>query len=123
MAIKKRKEPPADIFLRSHQTVFITVNLGNAQIGGSVLKFKNSSEVFAKGKIKNVRIGKGEDLVGTTLKITTNVLDSNSSTNKISVTHDFKNGIPATFPFYDTVDNEGDIFSLTTEYVFKIEIL
>lgn len=123
MAIKKRKEQPADIFVRSYQTVFITVNIGNAQIGGSVLKFKKSPDVFAKGKIRNLKIGKGEDLVGKTLKITTNVLDSNSSTNKISITHDFNNGVPPTFPFYGTVDNDGDVFSLTTEYVFKIEIL
>lgn len=123
MAIKKRNEPPKDIYVRSYQTVFITVNIGNAQIGGSVLKFKNSTDVLAKGKIRNLKIGKGEDLVGKTLKITTNVLDSNSSTNKISITHDFKNGVPATFPFYDTVDNDGDVFSLTTAYHFKIEIL
>lgn len=123
MTIKKRKKPPADIFVRSYQTVFITVNIGNAQIGGSVLKFKHSTDVFAKGKINNFKIGKGEDLVGKTLKITTNVLDSNSSTNKISITHDFKNGFTSTFPFYGTVDNEGDVFSLTTEYNFKIEIL
>lgn len=123
MAIKKRTEPPADIFVRSYQTVFISVNIGNAQIGGSVLKFKNTTDVFERGKIKNLKLGKGEDLVGRTLKITTNVLDSNSSTDKISVTHDFKNGIPATFPIFDTIDNDGDIFSLITEYHFKIEIL
>lgn len=123
MEIKKRKKPPADIFVRPYQTVFLTVNIGNAQIGGSVLKFKNSPDVLAKGKIRNLKIGKGEDLLGKTLKINTNVLDSNTSTDKIFITHDFKNGVPSTFPFYDTVDNDGDVFSLTTEYHFKIEIL
>jgi hypothetical protein len=119
MAIKKRIEPPVDVFVQPGETAFLTIIIGNAQIGGSIVKFKDSSTVFAKGKIKDLEIGKAEDLVGKTLKITTNVLDSNTATDKISVTHNFKNGTPASFPFFDSVDNAGDIFSLITEYNFK----
>ena len=123
MAIKKRTEPPADLFVQAGDTIFLTIDIGNAQIGGSILKFEDEPTVFEKGKIKNLETGRADDLIGRTLKITSNVLDSNSSTNKIAITHRFKKAVPDAFQYFDTVNNDGDILSLSTRYNFKNQIL
>ena len=119
MAIKKRTEPPVDIDVDRGNETFVTIIIGNTQIGGSVLKFKDSNQVLEKGEIKNFPLGKGSDLVGRTLKVTTSVLDSNTSTNKMIVTHKFPNCTLDSFEYEDQVDEDGDIFQLIVHYNFK----
>ncbi len=118
MAIRKRNET-VDLKVSRNENIMLTVTIGNAQIGASVMRLKGSSEVIAKGEIENLDLGMGSDLVGKTLKITTNILDMNDQTNGIVVTYYFHNCTPPVVVFDDTVDNDGDIFSFLIEVNFK----
>jgi hypothetical protein len=122
MAIKDKKEPPVDVEVKQTEKVFITVIVGNQQIGGSILQYKGEPEPFEKGRIKEVELGKGAKLTGKELLIETNVLDSNTATNKIVVRHVFKNDKGneiAKFEYEDEVVTHRDILSLKTQYNFK----
>jgi len=121
MTVKKRVEPPVDIVVKSNSVVLMTIIIGNKQIGGGILEFKNE-DPFAKGKIKNVQIGKGKDLFDKPLLVTTNVLDSNTAHNRITITHVFtyENGDEIeTILIEDEVDNHKDILSTSATYNFK----
>ena len=98
--------------------IYLDITIGNAQIGGSVVRFAGNTAIIGKGSITNLNLGLGQSLVGQTLQVVTNVLDVNSVTNGIVVTNYFHNATPAIYPYSDTVDNDGDIFSLTTQYNF-----
>jgi hypothetical protein len=122
MAIKERKEPPVDIEVKQSEKIFITVIVGNQQIGGSILQYKGEPEPFEKGRIKDLELGKGSKLEGKALLIQTNVLDSNTATNKIVIRHVFKNDKGneiIKFEYVDEVATHRDIFSLQTQYNFK----
>lgn len=118
MAIKKRNET-FDIKVSQADEVFLTITIGNAQIGGNVVRFKGSSKVIAKGEVENLDLGKSEDLVGKTIRITTNILDVNEQTNGIVVTYFFDSCTPAATVLHDTVESDGDIFSFIVEVTFK----
>ena len=118
MAIKKSSKT-VSLKAATDEIVFLTITIGNAQIGGNVVRFKNSSDVIGKGEIKNLQLGTGIDLSGSTLKVTTNILDVNEQTNGIVVTYFFSGCIPAATMFHDKVDNDGDIFSYLVEFNFK----
>jgi len=116
--IKKRTET-AELETQNDAQVLLTVTIGNAQIGGNVVRFKDAPVLLAKGEITRLVIGNGSELVGKTLKIVTNILDVNEQTNKIVVTYFVEGCTPLVTVFNDTVGNEGDIFSLTVEFTFK----
>ena len=118
MAIKKSSKT-VSLKAASDENVLLTITIGNAQIGGNVVKFKNSSDVIGKGEIINLELGMGADLSGRTLKVTTNILDVNEQTNGIVVTYFFSGCTPAATMFHDKVDNDGDIFSYLVEFNFK----
>jgi hypothetical protein len=118
MAQKKRTEPVQTVTVKPDKNISLTVVIGNAQIGSSVVKFKGDDEILEKGVIKNLALGKGEEIVGRTLRVVTRVLDSNSSTNKIVVTHKLENGTPKTFEYEDDVAANQDVFTLVTDYKF-----
>ena len=101
------------------ENVLLTISIGNAQIGGSVVRFKNSSVIIGKGEIKNLKLGMSGELSGRTLKVTTNILDINEQTNGIVVTYFFNACTPAATVFHDTVDNDGDVFSYQVEFNFN----
>jgi hypothetical protein len=123
MKIKKVKQGPFDIGVREDDNIVLSVTIGNAQIGGNLVKL--GTEQLQKGEIKNLDLGQGKDLVGKKLTVVTNVLDVNPSSNKVSVTHLFINGTPTVFnypplAFNDMeVDEDGDILSLTATYSFS----
>lgn len=119
MAIKKviKTDLSAKVILDAQ--IYLTVTIGNAQIGGNVVRWKGNPNILAKGEIKNLNLGLGMDIKGKTLKITTNVLDVNEATNGIVVNHYFHNGSPSLFPYVDQVNSDGDILQLITEYTFK----
>lgn len=100
-------------------TVLLTVTIGNAQIGGNVVRWKSNPNILAKGEIKNLNLGLGVDIRGKILKVTTNVLDVNEVTNGIVIVHYFHNGNPSSFTYEDRVEKDGDILQLVTEYTFK----
>jgi hypothetical protein len=122
MAIKVKKEPPVDVEVKQSEKIFITVVVGNQQIGGSILQYKDEQEPFKKGRVKDVELGKGSKITGRELLVETNVLDSNTATNKIVVRHIFKNEKGdeiAKFQYEDEVLAHRDILSLQTQYNFK----
>jgi hypothetical protein len=122
MAIKVKKVPPVDLEVKQTEKVFITVVVGNQQIGGSILQYKGEAEPFEKGRIKDVELGKGSKINGKQLLVETNVLDSNTATDKVVVRHTFKNEKGdeiAKFQYEDEVATHRDILSLQTQYNFK----
>lgn len=119
MAVKKLVRNNLVVKLALHQRVFLTVSIGNAQIGGSVVRWKNKPGIIAKGEVTNLELGLGEEIRGKIVRITTNVLDVNEQTNGVVVNHYFYNGKPALFSYDDRVNNDGDIFQLITEYSFR----
>ncbi len=123
MKIKELIIPPVTINLRKSKMVAITIKIGNAQIGGSILQFDGDDEPFAKGRIKEVELGKGSTLTGKQLEIETNVLDSNTATNKIVIRHIFHHNegdTIDTITIEDEVDEHRDILSCKATYLFNM---
>jgi hypothetical protein len=119
MAVKKLVITDIGIKAKTEETIFLTISIGNAQIGGSVVRWKNDPDILAKGEVVNLDLGTGSLIKGKILKITTNVLDVNDQTNGMVVNHYFYNAEPSLFPYTDRVNNDGDIFQLITEYNFR----
>lgn len=119
MKIKTRKEAISSLVTDQNENVYLTITIGNAQIGGSVVRWKGSSEIIGKGEISALNLGKGSSVKGKTLAIMTNVLDVNLATNGIVINYYFQNASDASVTFSDTVDNHGDVFSLELDVTFK----
>ena len=119
MAVKKLVKTNLAIHVALREWIYFTISIGNAQIGGSVVRWKGDKEMLAKGEITNLDLGPGESIKGKTLKVTTNILDVNEQTNGIVVNHYFYNGKPSLFTYSERVNNDGDIFQLVIEYIFK----
>ena len=122
MQIKERVEPPVDLIVKSNSEVFMTIIIGNRQIGGAILEFEGDEEPYAKGKIKNLSLGKGRELFDTVLMVETNVLDSNTAHNRIIITHNFhyEDGtVIQSIEIVDEVDNHKDVLSSDATYNFK----
>jgi hypothetical protein len=121
MQVKKRVEDPLEIVVKSNSDIFMTIIIGNRQIGGAILEFQGE-EPFAKGKIKNELLGKGKELFPKTFLVTTNVLDSNTAHNRIVITHIFhyEDGTEIeSILIEDEVANHKDILSSLATYNFK----
>jgi hypothetical protein len=122
MKIKKRKEAPVTVTVKSNSDVFMTIIVGNKQIGGGILEFEGDQEPFAKGRIKNENLGKGKTLFEKKLLVTTNVLDSNTAHNRIVITHilHYEDGTEIFSALIeDEVENHKDILSSAAIYNFK----
>lgn len=119
MSIKKREEPTVELHVKPSDDVRLSIEVGNAQIGGSILRFHDGKEIIAKGAINDVMIGDGAHLMGKTLQVTTNVLDSNPDSNKISIRHIYKHCDPSSYTYTDELDCSGEVLSLVTSYSFK----
>lgn len=121
MAIKPVNKGTYSIPVDDTSLLLLSITIGNAQIGGNLLEL--DGQVVAKGKIKDFALGNGKGLRGKMLKVTTNVLDVNPSSNRISITHYFRNGTSTVFQYPEHgddpgVDNAGDIYSLEANYKF-----
>jgi len=108
---RKVSDPNADVYL--------TITIGNAQIGGNVVRWKGSTEILGKGEISNLNLGKGSDVKGKTLEIITNILDVNSSTNGVVATYYFHNVSDPTLTLNDTVNSHGDVCSIELDTNFN----
>jgi len=117
MKVKKRTES-VNMVADGTDDVLLTITIGNAQIGGSIVKIKTPSTVLGKGEIQNLKLGKKEDLQGKTITVTTNILDVNEQTNGIVVTYFFHACQAPVAMFNDKVDNDGDIFSFIIDFNF-----
>ncbi|MCW3466921.1 hypothetical protein [Chitinophaga nivalis] len=118
MAIKKRKET-TDLTVIPASEVSLTITIGNAQIGASVVRSDANEQIIAKGDIRNLKLGKAEDIRGKTLKVTTNILDSNTLTNGMVVTCYFESCKPNVVVFQDEVKSDGDILSFLLDFNFR----
>ncbi len=118
MPVTKRAEDLKVIKVSPDEFVSLSVIIGNAQIGSSSVKFKFSSVILAKGEIKDLVIGKGKDVIGKILRVATRVLDANSATNKVIITHHFDNASPSDFVYEDEIEEGHDVFTLLVGYSF-----
>jgi hypothetical protein len=119
MAIKSKTRNVNLQIISVNADVLLTITIGNAQIGGSLIQWTGSDAVVAKGAITNLNLGNGSTIKGKVLKIVTNVLDVNGQTNGIVVTNFFHNCTPQIDTFDDKVDNDGDIYQIITNYSFS----
>ena len=117
MKVKKRTET---VQLKADGTddVILTITIGNAQIGASLVRFKNNPDLLGKGEIHNLNLGSKAALAGKTVTVTTNILDANEQTNGVVVTYFFHACQPPVTTFHDKVDNDGDIFSFIVDFNF-----
>lgn len=123
MQVKRINQGPFNVDVAESDHIVLSVTIGNAQIGGSVVRL--NEQQIGKGEIKDFDIGIGSNLIGKMLTVITNVLDVNPATNKVSITHFIFNGNPPVFsypPIADgqmDVNNDGDVLSLTATYIFS----
>jgi hypothetical protein len=103
--------------VKSNADVLISVLVGNAQIGGSVV-LDDTGQQLAKGRITNFNLGNGAALIGRSYKVITNVLDVNDSdpAHLAIVTHRFSN-VKNNFRHEDSIP-KGGIISFEVTYNF-----
>lgn len=101
--------------------VFITVTIGEGQVGGTTIIFDGNSIGPANGEITNLQVGNaGDNLQYKLLICTTDVRDINTATNKTSVTYTLSGGEQEQeFPFTIDVDQQGGfaMYSITFAFV------
>jgi len=116
MAIQSKKES-IQVSADADDLVSLTVTIGNAQIGGNLIKEKD--KVVAKGEIANLALGTGAELKGRSFNITTNILDVNEQSNGVVATYFFQKKQSTVFTLHAKVENDGDIFSFEIELKFE----
>ncbi|MBD0254482.1 MAG: hypothetical protein ICV83_02085 [Cytophagales bacterium] len=99
------------------EDVFLTVTIGNAQLGASLV-VDGSGNTLAKGDIAKVNLGRGSSLLGTAITVFTNVLDVNDvdPNNGVVVVDHFTN-VRNDYLYKDTAP-QGGIVSFTKHYRF-----
>ena len=105
--------------LNPNADVYVTVTIGNAQIGGTRVSWTNDGIILRKGSITSLNLGPGSGCTGKTLELYTNIVDINEATNGVVVTYYFHNATPATVTLNDQVDADGDFFSFITNANFN----
>lgn len=101
--------------------VFISVTIGENQVGGTTIIFDGNSIGPDNGEITNLQVGKeGDNLQYKLLICTTDVRDINTATNKTSVIYTLSGGDQEQeFPFTIDVDQQGGfaMYSITFAFV------
>jgi hypothetical protein len=101
--------------------IYLTVTIGDNQVGGTSVIFDGQSIGPANGTIDKLQIGSsGDNLQFKLLLCTTNIKDINTETNQTSVTYTLTGGEePQDFPFtIDTTQNGGlAMYSITFAFV------
>ncbi|WP_224995944.1 hypothetical protein [Cesiribacter sp. SM1] len=100
--------------INTNSNVNLTVTIGNAQIGSSLV-VDNANNVIAKGDKININLGPGGNLKGRSIIIYTNILDVNSIDNGVILVDHFAN--VNSFMYVDTAP-QGGIVSFTRQYNF-----
>jgi hypothetical protein len=85
--------------VKPNSQIFLAVNVGDGQVGGTSLQLNGSSIPF--NPAGETTIGApGQDLRRSILHIVTTVKDVNPATNQTSVTHRFRGGVTdETYPY------------------------
>ena len=102
----------------SNKPVSLTVVIGDAQIGGSVVR-KDGEIVGKTGTIKDCALGPGTDLVGHAVEIKTLVSDVNDESNETSVTYVVKGAQPERLTAKRKVENNGDGVLYRAKLIFQ----
>ncbi len=98
----------ASYTVRNSQPVKLTVVIGDAQLGTSLVRI-GTRQPLAVGQIKGLSLGKGSTLRGRTLFIKSVVTDVNDKTNHTSITYRLSGGVaPTSLGLEATVETEGD---------------
>lgn len=101
--------------------VYLTVTVGDSQVGGTTVIFNGQSIGPSNGDINNLQIGSaGDNLQFKLLACTTNIKDINTATNHTSVTYTLTGGEESQdFPFaIDASQNGGfAMYSITFAFV------
>ena len=91
------------------QDVFLSLTIGEGQFGVSDVRLGSQTLVRASGPI-NVRVGKGTDIAGQTLVVTSVINDVNTHTNRMSVSYRLTGGkAPAAFVGSGDCPSEGGV--------------
>lgn len=122
MAKKYSLQPnPREIEIRQGDEIFVSVLVGNGQIGGNIIRL--NGEILAKGDLTDPTfLGDSNKLGGKEIILTTNVLDVNPFTNMCVITTQFLN--QHNQQLYSRIDKgeaeEDDIASFKGNYYFKV---
>jgi hypothetical protein len=92
--------------VRPSSQIFLTVEVGDSQVGGTALQLNGSPIPF--NPAGETPIGApGQDLRRSVLQVVTTVKDVNPLTNSTSVTHHFRGGMAdETFPYQVSVKTD-----------------
>lgn len=108
-----------DHFLHGEDEVFLTITIGSDQVGGNrLVRFSDSVDVLASGRVTNLPLGKGSSLLGRTLEVITNFYDRNPNTNIVTALYNFHSGRPPLHVYYDEA-KEGEFFVFHLFFHFK----
>lgn len=87
--------------------VSLTVTIGNAQMGASLVRL--GAKEIGFGEVKDLVVGKGPAIRGKTLTVKTVVSDVNDKTNLTNVRYSLVGGkVPKDYDLEASVDGEGD---------------
>ncbi len=88
--IYELKPIPREVKVNKDDEIYLSVTIGNAQIGTNTVSYKN--QTLVKGDLKDsAYLGEVKDLNGDTIKVITKVLDANPSTDNCVITTKFLN--------------------------------
>ena len=79
MKVETKTATPVEITVSDAEEVRLTVMIGIAKMGGSLVLFIDDQKVLGQGAINQLDLGIGSKLKGRTLAVTTNILDSNTA--------------------------------------------
>lgn len=106
------------VYTVDEKPVLLTIRIGDAQIGGSVVK-RDGEPVGKPGAVNRLPLGKGTDLVSDSIEIKTLVADVNDDTNETSVTYVLQGALPETIVAKRRVANNGDGVLYRTKISFQ----
>lgn len=102
----------------AQRNIILSVLIGNAQMGSSIVFFKNDVVPIKLGEINACELGMGQDLIGKKLKIHTIVTDLNAQSNDMQVTYILSGGDPEekSIAVNATVEREGEVVNFYASF-------
>ncbi len=98
--------------------VILRITIGEGQFGASLIAL--GDQVLRAGTIRNQTIGRGPALAGKTLTVRTLVSDTNTQTNRMSVTYALEGGPQSqTFILESEVERAGDATTFEATFTLK----
>ncbi len=98
--------------------VKLTITIGNAQLGDSIVKLEN--KVLGMGDIVNLVVGKGPAITGKALRVKSVVTDVSDKTNMTSIAYLLTGGAaPGTYDLNAEVAQEGDSIIYRAAFHFE----